>query len=54
MPPELKKTNENDKRKTFHFSANIELNLCFTVFKNGKSVVRRCHKFYGKRFATDS
>ena len=21
------------------------------LFKNGKSVVRRCHKFYGKRFA---
>ena len=22
-------------------------------FKNGKSIVRRCHKVYGKRFAND-
>lgn len=36
-----------------HFSCNSTSKVFITQFKNWKSVVKRCHKFYGKRFATD-
>ena len=38
----------------WHWTEEITDRLALSMLKNGKSVVRRCDKFYGKRFASDS